>query len=1048
MTGTNDKLRGLFLAMLMVVSVFAGTVALSGTAAAANEEPDVIKAVEDKGYDTEDDELTISFDDTVRVASNDEALSDGTGTDVELIEVYLTKAGTNDTTNLTLSQSDIDNPDGTPATPNDRYTVDMTTVGIPDVSPADDVKIEFLGEIEPDNAGTPDDFAVTPDNFTVATTTKKFNEGGVTHNTVQTADRVYQGEQILFEANQSGVDSNILLQNWETKETVLDGGTDISSDEIAFDTDNLESGTTYELEFEDSGQVKYFNISDLQLEASIDEDGTVFDFDEDNEFTVTGSAVRGRKDGEPVNVAIEVAGNDTDNVTEEYRGDASFERDFDYGDGVRGRSDRLTANDDGTDSTYTVTVVDEETGIEVTAGEFDVRAFPEADSASFGPSPAEDRGDVVEIPIELDDSEEGAQATVAIGSKAETNYVTNVTVEDVDGDGEVTLQYNTFLAGISATADGWAESSENASWNDTAEMTGVRDRIFTAEGDDEISSWRGEHGEFIGDFRDDINASSLDNAYNDAAPDANPNVSAKVATIDAASYQLSVKANEEGDLDDGFNFTSDGATPDDVSTLNLRTRATESSTVWVTAEEFNNDVDIEWVLENAGTNITVSDQATTDEVVVHQVSASGVEGPLKNRTEAPEDFEQADNVTDAFLEEVNSTVSVSGYGSNTIGTEEFNVYNASFEEDNPGPNAERENLTLGNENFELVPDYENDTYYLILELAGTDEDKLEDGQDWNARFGFESYEAVGPVIGGEGDGIVRSLWTFLEADAELETNQEDLVILRNLEGQTIRGSTNVAPGTELNIRVQSRADDGAFLEVIDTRVNSDRTFNETTDVFSDKSAGINFTAQVRRGGDRIGDEFDGEMRGQPTATVTFSDQTVLDNERQEVQVDSVTMSEGGFVAIHEGNATGPVIGVSDKLGAGTTQDVRIDLDESIDSRTTLVAMPHLDSNEDNAYEFPERDGPYTADGTPVTDSGSVGVITPTPTPTPTATPTPTPTPTATPEPTPTPTTEPETDTPEDTPTPTGTAEDGPGFGIVVSILALLAAALIAARRRE
>jgi PGF-CTERM protein len=55
--------------------------------------------------------------------------------------------------------------------------------------------------------------------------------------------------------------------------------------------------------------------------------------------------------------------------------------------------------------------------------------------------------------------------------------------------------------------------------------------------------------------------------------------------------------------------------------------------------------------------------------------------------------------------------------------------------------------------------------------------------------------------------------------------------------------------------------------------------------------------------------------------------------------------------------------------------------------------------------------------------------------------------TPTPTPTPTPTAEPPTDTPTDTPTPT--PEDGqPGFGIVVALLAMLGAALLAARRFE
>ncbi|MFC7047191.1 surface glycoprotein [Halobacteriaceae archaeon GCM10025711] len=40
MTGTNDKLRGLILAALMVTSVFAGTIAFTGSAAAAANAPD------------------------------------------------------------------------------------------------------------------------------------------------------------------------------------------------------------------------------------------------------------------------------------------------------------------------------------------------------------------------------------------------------------------------------------------------------------------------------------------------------------------------------------------------------------------------------------------------------------------------------------------------------------------------------------------------------------------------------------------------------------------------------------------------------------------------------------------------------------------------------------------------------------------------------------------------------------------------------------------------------------------------------------------------
>jgi major cell surface glycoprotein (TIGR04216 family) len=67
----------------------------------------------------------------------------------------------------------------------------------------------------------------------------------------------------------------------------------------------------------------------------------------------------------------------------------------------------------------------------------------------------------------------------------------------------------------------------------------------------------------------------------------------------------------------------------------------------------------------------------------------------------------------------------------------------------------------------------------------------------------------------------------------------------------------------------------------------------------------------------------------------------------------------------------------------------------------------------------------------------------TPTPTPTEeTPTPSPTPTDTPTPSPTP-----TDSPTPTASPTPTSGGGPGFGAVVAIVALLAAALVAIRRQ-
>ncbi|MGM0592606.1 MAG: DUF7282 domain-containing protein [Halobacteriota archaeon] len=117
---------------------------------------------------------------------------------------------------------------------------------------------------------------------------------------------------------------------------------------------------------------------------------------------------------------------------------------------------------------------------------------------------------------------------------------------------------------------------------------------------------------------------------------------------------------------------------------------------------------------------------------------------------------------------------------------------------------------------------------------------------------------------------------------------------------------------------------------------------------------------------------------QPTASVAFSEQTT---DGTQVTVDEVTLEEGGFVTIHDssllvGNVIGSVIGVSAYLEAGTHEDVVVELDQPLEESETLIAMPHLDTNENQTYDFVETegeaDGPYlTADGEPVIDDAQI-----------------------------------------------------------------------------
>lgn len=129
--------------------------------------------------------------------------------------------------------------------------------------------------------------------------------------------------------------------------------------------------------------------------------------------------------------------------------------------------------------------------------------------------------------------------------------------------------------------------------------------------------------------------------------------------------------------------------------------------------------------------------------------------------------------------------------------------------------------------------------------------------------------------------------------------------------------------------------------------------------------------------------------GPESARVTFLNQTAGftfdegEPNQTTVLIERVVVPEGGFVVIHRAqNATGeyategqvsvgPVVGNSTYLQPGVHSNVAVELNASIDESQTLVAMPHRDTNDDQQYDFPQADGPYTENGSPVIDTGYV-----------------------------------------------------------------------------
>jgi len=626
------------------------------------------------------------------------------------------------------------------------------------------------------------------------------------------------------------------------------------------------------------------------------------------------------------------------------------------------------------------TVQTEDLGTGVTTDETTVNISEAAEgTASFDQSIIETpRGDVVEINVSLTSVE---TARIQIGDADELNYYADLTVTDGNEDGEVALQFNT--------------NDNSYSVADTP----------TGEDSDSVT---------------------VDN-NGPASP-----------VLDAADYSANVSVNgdEEG-----------------VSTVVLTERGTDDMVLWTSAGgdygKISSGSDVAPFVE-AG-NLTQTGQVAKGDTVVHQIEVTGVYGAVQAELDA-----DADNATVALT--------------NVLGNDGVDL---TMVQTNPSANQDRKVLDIEAtpaSAINVVADSDNGTLYVNVDTSKavfdqTDSDDwepsdtsgeysgsgsysstsddvdLEDGDRFNVTF----FVGEDSALIDDDDEAVSAQFEVTDRTASFDSSQETadnepLVTVQNASNQTVSGTTSVAPGTNVTVRARATGD-SPFLKTQEVEVHDHGdggVFHANLD-FSDVSTGTNFTLTVPNQGFEDNVETDGRVAPKPTASVSISNQTT---DGTTVTVDSASLSNGGFVTIHDGSlADGAVFdsvrGTSAYLEAGSHSDIEVSLDAPYESDGAAIAMPHQDTNGNEAYDFVSsdgaEDGPYTADGAAVTDDASLTVETTTE-----ETPTPSPSPTPTPdEETPTPT--------EETPTPTDT-EGQPGFGAALAIVALAGAALLALRR--
>lgn len=209
---------------------------------------------------------------------------------------------------------------------------------------------------------------------------------------------------------------------------------------------------------------------------------------------------------------------------------------------------------------------------------------------------------------------------------------------------------------------------------------------------------------------------------------------------------------------------------------------------------------------------------------------------------------------------------------------------------------------------------------------------------------------------------------------------EDILRYRGTNSVTVSAETTIAPETTFELVLRSD-DEPAFLKQTEVEVTENQTITQEFEMPDGVQPNFEFTTELSPHTDRLVSE----VVSTESASVSATDQRVPQS--QNVTIESVTVPDGGYVALYSGQTeSSKLLGLSDYLQNGTTENVVVT--ESANSQisgdvTAVVLRGGPNTSFDSGEPY------YTADDEVVKTGIQVERYTRTPTPTQTETPTPT-----------------------------------------------------------
>ncbi|KAB1187801.1 MULTISPECIES: BGTF surface domain-containing protein [Haloferax] len=896
----NKQIRAVLLAALMVFSVFAGTVALSGSAAADASDISLNGTTAGTAVTVE---KSASGSTTVSASVTDGATDDGANV---YVWVDINNNGVLNTGEPNAS-----------ATSSDGSTVDVGDIDVSDVSD-----------------GTYDVNAIEADSLAAANSADPSSDTEIDNGlTVQTAE----GPEIFSATHFTSTDNGDVLELSFSEEVDLSGATfTVYQDETDVTSTVVDSAGV--IENNANGQVLiqttdiYTGDIEVKIEGVTDTSGNALDEGLDSDGNIT------------VDVAtVTVDTSNADSTTNAYQGENVVLTNGDVDTNIQIESDESQDGDEGffragsTGSSSEVFVFNTTTrqterynvsiagtaagkvqvrdlGLDVTVDDLNVTD----EEVIEGTVSANAGGRDIEVRVIDEDDDEVETDNLPISAttngQGEYDFEIDVQEEDLDG-GDYTLEVVDQASGVTVVSDtvtvreaeeGQTNFAENVVTDqrgdvvaipvtldstDFATVTiGTADQGYTAnvtveDGNDDgevIVLFDTSKSTLSGDSSTTVNqVFDVDDSDDDVVTVTEDSASSSGVTqatsdlIDAGDYDLEVTAGKDS-----------SANAENVATLVLEEGGVESVNVWTLpqSESVGDIDDVTEAIEDG--NLTQTDSVAFGDKVVLQITAGGLEGTL--------DAQGDETITQKFFN----------------GSYEDQVYVLTVNQTAPGPNRDPKILNLsGDSTTSVLADSDNDTYFVVFDSEDVtavrdendngivdDEDTTsaapEDDDAWDVNFTMKEDTLNDAVALVDDDSSAQTAYENVEGEHDTDA---DPINVTNAEDQVISGTSTTAPGTEITVRIRSAGDtQPRFLKTATVFVSENGTWDASFD-FSEQNLGDTFTVDVEGGAADDVEDIDGNVvesvGEEETTTEETTEETTTEETTEETTTEATTTEE-------------------------------------------------------------------------------------------------------------------------------------------------------------